>query len=137
MFGVSAPRTRSEREQLVALRAALRGFLSPAGADTTTLNDWLSRLPVTPHIVDGRVAHHPIRRSLAGLVLAAFVDAVADDGWYRLKACDDCQYVFYDHTRNSSRRWCMMGVEGPGGRSCGSIAKVRRYRERIRADAAQ
>jgi predicted RNA-binding Zn ribbon-like protein len=37
--------------------------------------------------------------------------------------------VFYDHTRNASKRWCLMNAGGPNGRACGTIAKVRRYRQ--------
>ncbi len=45
--------------------------------------------------------------------------------WPRLKACteDDCQWAFYDTTRNHSRTWCSMDV-------CGNREKTRRYRER-------
>jgi len=45
--------------------------------------------------------------------------------WSRLKVCpaDDCQWAFYDHSKNRSGTWCSMKV-------CGNRAKVRRYRER-------
>jgi predicted RNA-binding Zn ribbon-like protein len=38
--------------------------------------------------------------------------------------------VFYDNTRNGGKRWCLMNAGGPDGRACGTIAKVRRYRDR-------
>jgi predicted RNA-binding Zn ribbon-like protein len=59
-------------------------------------------------------------------VLAAVVALPADD-WDRLKVCpaDDCQSVFYDASRNRSRRWCSM--EG-----CGNRSKVRSFRQRAR-----
>jgi predicted RNA-binding Zn ribbon-like protein len=41
----------------------------------------------------------------------------------RLKACDDCRYLYLDASKNNSRRWCSM--EG-----CGKTAKMRRYVER-------
>jgi predicted RNA-binding Zn ribbon-like protein len=43
--------------------------------------------------------------------------------------CPDCRLVFYDATRNQSKRWCQMSA-AEGGRACGSIAKVRRWRAR-------
>jgi predicted RNA-binding Zn ribbon-like protein len=48
-----------------------------------------------------------------------------DGSWPRLKACaaDNCQWAFYDHSRNHSRVWCSMDV-------CGNREKVRSYRER-------
>ena len=45
--------------------------------------------------------------------------------WTRLKICpaDDCQWAFYDRSRNRSATWCDMKV-------CGNRHKVREYRER-------
>jgi hypothetical protein len=60
----------------------------------------------------------PVERVLA--VLAA------DGGtWERLKVCraDDCQWAFYDTSRNRSRTWCSMS-------DCGNRAKARAYRAR-------
>ena len=43
----------------------------------------------------------------------------------RLKRCPmhDCLWLFYDSSKNLSRRWCAMD-------DCGTLDKVRRYRER-------
>jgi predicted RNA-binding Zn ribbon-like protein len=73
----------------------------------------------------------PAARGLDGLVaqLLAIVDrAMADGTWERLKACpnEDCEWAFYDRSRNRSSRWCNMG-------ECGNRAKVRAYRERNRS----
>ncbi len=38
-------------------------------------------------------------------------------------AADNCNWLFYDASRNRSRRWCDM-------RDCGNRAKVRRFRKR-------
>jgi predicted RNA-binding Zn ribbon-like protein len=65
----------------------------------------------------------------AGAVLAPLVaiayEAMVAGTWSRLKVCpaDDCQWAFYDHSKNRSGTWCSMKV-------CGNRAKVRRYRER-------
>ena len=62
-----------------------------------------------------------------GRLLAIITDAIADGTWQRLKACpaDDCQWAFYDASRNRSAVWCDMRV-------CGNRAKVRGFRERTR-----
>ena len=39
---------------------------------------------------------------------------------------DDCQWAFYDTSKNRSRHWCSMGV-------CGNRQKTRTYRARQRA----
>ena len=45
----------------------------------------------------------------------------------RLRVCggDDCGWLFEDVSRNGRRRWCDM-------RDCGNVAKVRRFRRRLR-----
>lgn len=62
-----------------------------------------------------------------GRLLAIVTRAIADGTWQRLKACpaDDCQWAFYDASRNRSAVWCDMRV-------CGNRAKVRGFRERTR-----
>jgi predicted RNA-binding Zn ribbon-like protein len=62
-----------------------------------------------------------------GRLLAIVHDAIADGTWTRLKACrdDECQWAFYDHTKNRSGSWCTMQV-------CGNRAKARAFRERAR-----
>jgi CGNR zinc finger len=70
---------------------------------------------------------------MAGAVLELVVEAVAAGIWRRLKICPDCQLVFYDRTKPQNRVWCGMSAHDPGGRACGSIAKVRSWRERRKA----
>ncbi|TDE10964.1 CGNR zinc finger domain-containing protein [Jiangella asiatica] len=112
------------------LRAAVEGS---TGTDAVA-NRWIDRLNLRPLVSDGEITYrHSAGR--AGDVLAAVLTAVGSGRWARLKACPDCRWVFYDHTRNASKRWCLMTAGGPDGRSCGSIAKVRAYRDRQAAAA--
>jgi len=48
----------------------------------------------------------------------------------RLRECsgEDCGWLFEDTSKNRSRQWCDM-------RDCGNLAKVRRFRTRLHADA--
>lgn len=102
--------------------------------DTSGLNEWIARLDLRLAVEDGKLAyrHHG---GPAGDLLTAVVGAISDGSWRRLKACPDCHWVFYDNTRNGSKRWCLMYAGGPEGRACGTIAKVRRYRDRQAAAA--
>jgi len=70
-------------------------------------------------------------RGVLGEVLAAVVRAAHDGSWQRLKICSSaaCRYVYYDRSKNGSRRWCSMEV-------CGNRQKTRVYRSRQRADAS-
>jgi predicted RNA-binding Zn ribbon-like protein len=58
-------------------------------------------------------------------LLVPVARAAMDGSWARVKACqaDDCQWAFYDSSRNHSGRWCDMAV-------CGNREKVRAYRSK-------
>lgn len=79
---------------------------------------------------------HPLRtdapgvRGVIGRILAATFLAELDGTWHRLMECadDTCTSIFYDRSKNHSSKWCSMA-------SCGNRNKVRRFRERERAEA--
>jgi predicted RNA-binding Zn ribbon-like protein len=64
---------------------------------------------------------------LLGDALAEALALHATGEWSRLKTCarDTCRWVFYDHSRNRSGRWCSMQV-------CGNREKTAAYRARHR-----
>lgn len=134
--------TPSDADMIRELRDDLRGIVEhgrPAGPERSRaaddcLNRWIARLGLRVAIADGRVgyAHDG---AAAGEFLVAVVAAIAAGTWSRLKACPDCRWAFYDHSRNGSKRWCLMYAGGPSGRACGTIAKVRRYRSKQAAAA--
>ena len=76
-----------------------------------------------------RPAQSGIPGALAHLVVAVNA-AAADDTWRRLKICaaDDCQWAFFDASKNRSRTWCEWG--------CGNKEKTRNYRARRKAALA-
>jgi predicted RNA-binding Zn ribbon-like protein len=63
----------------------------------------------------------PVSRSAAGLLTSPQLS--------RLRDCanETCGWLFIDHSKNASRRWCDMG-------ECGNRAKARRFRERKRSE---
>ena len=102
-----------------------------ATCPTVSSRGWSDSRPSLKSRPRPRVHHAAAPHSgVAGWLLAAVVDAIADDTWSRLKSCPDCQWIFYDRTRNRSKVWCDMLAGDAGGRSCGTIAKVNRYRQR-------
>jgi predicted RNA-binding Zn ribbon-like protein len=78
---------------------------------------------------DGQAYARPAKEGVPALfarLLAAVADIQCAGTWERLKACaaEDCQWAFYDTSRNRSRTWCSMDV-------CGNRAKTRAYRARL------
>lgn len=129
-------------EQVQQLRADLRSILGTS--DVLILSAWLIRQPVKVVLSDeaeGKLllTYRPVEVQqcrLCAEILALVVEAIAHSTWTRLKACPDCQWVFYDHTKNKNKVWCLMTASGPQGRSCGSISKVRSFRERQKVSAS-
>jgi predicted RNA-binding Zn ribbon-like protein len=114
-----------------ALRAAMRAHHDGTD-DSPALDDLAARLPVVVDLTGPtpglRPAAEGVRGALAGLMVAVAA-AGADGGWPRLKICasDECQWAFFDASKNQSRTWCEWG--------CGNRAKTRSYRARRRAAA--
>ncbi len=123
------------------LRADLRSILGKD--DVLALDEWLARQPVEVRLSCDAEGMPTLRYRPAGVqgcrlcaeVVALVVEAIARSTWMRLKACPDCQWAFYDRTKNKNKVWCLMTASGPQGRSCGSISKVRSFRERQKARA--
>ena len=66
------------------------------------------------------------------MTLASSVDLLLDDDPARLKQCpapDGCGWLFYDTSKNGTRRWCSMSM-------CGNGAKARRFQRRKRESRA-
>jgi predicted RNA-binding Zn ribbon-like protein len=68
-----------------------------------------------------------VRARLVDLLLIVR-DAQRDGTWVLLKACanDECQWAFYDKSRNHGGTWCEMSV-------CGNKLKNRAFRARSKA----
>jgi predicted RNA-binding Zn ribbon-like protein len=100
-------------EAMAPLRA-----VAAAGAARATFDDREVRL-----VADGDSTSD----RLVGLLLI-MRDAQRDGTWARLKACanDECQWAFYDRSRNHGGTWCEMAA-------CGNMLKNREFRARRKA----
>ena len=122
--GIGIP--QSDQEQI--FRKFYRGADAElrAGSGGTGLGLFIARGLVTA--MGGRIwvsSREGEGSRLAFELLAAVADIQCAGTWERLKACaaDDCQWAFYDVSRNRSRTWCSM-------EECGNREKTRRYRQR-------
>lgn len=124
-------------ELLARLRGDLRGALGAPESWAEVLNGWLGGYPLVARVVEedggASIRYEPgPEAGFAGRVLAAVASSVEDGTFFRLKVCPDCRWVFYDKSRSKTRVWCGM-YAGDGGRACGTISKVRRYRQKRKA----
>jgi len=140
--GLLPPRaepTAGDLELLRAVREALRTMLvHNAGGPPPNK----TALAVLKTIADGGSAradlgdHGEIRLAAEGDslrerlvdVLLIIRDAQRDGTWAMLKACanDECQWAFYDKSRNHGGTWCDMAT-------CGNKLKNRAFRARTKA----
>jgi predicted RNA-binding Zn ribbon-like protein len=134
LLGRSAVADEAELARAVELREALRALmLANGGADAptpwATLEQAARRGELAVHFEPGgSVSTQPGARGVDGALarlLVPVADSLAAGTWPRAKACraDDCQWAFYDRSRNRSGVWCAMAV-------CGNRHKVRSYRAR-------
>jgi predicted RNA-binding Zn ribbon-like protein len=103
-----------------------------SNADWDSLNSYLAKSPVMRRLEresdEYRITTEPLAQDLDSIlaeVALSFAEVFAYEDPARIKICenDDCGWVFYDHSKNRSRRWC----EGSG---CGNLMKVRRFRKK-------
>jgi predicted RNA-binding Zn ribbon-like protein len=121
------------REAIFSVFSAVAAGDAPPAADLDALNAFhqraMSRGKVIRTVEGFDWAWEDddaLDRPLWPLVRSA-VDLLLTGDQRRLRECaaDDCGWLFYDTSRNQSRRWCSM-------QSCGNRAKVHQFRERKR-----
>jgi predicted RNA-binding Zn ribbon-like protein len=127
----ATPALRALRDDL---RTALLQRDDAGDQGAALLQRWFDQAALRPSVqlVQGalQLSVGAADNSFAGHILASVARAITAGEWARLKTCPDCQWAFYDHTRNGSKRWCGMSKGSPTGRACGTIAKVGAYRAR-------
>jgi predicted RNA-binding Zn ribbon-like protein len=124
---------RKLREAIFGVFSAIAASEPPPEGDLDVLNAFHQRAMSRGKVVstpegftwdwEGEEA---LDRPLWPIVKSA-VDLLLTSDQRRIRECaaDDCGWLFYDTSRNQSRRWCSM-------QSCGNRAKVQQFRERKR-----
>lgn len=112
--------TAGDPTHVRAVRDGLRGLVGGAPAGLPPGAD------VRIELVDG--VPQVSAPDAAGAVLAAASRLAVLGEWERVKICpaDECQWAFFDRSRNRSRTWCSMQV-------CGNREKARAWRERSKS----
>jgi predicted RNA-binding Zn ribbon-like protein len=136
----SGPHRRT-LEELHALRSLLRGIVETVAAEREIptgqikqLNAFLEKADVGHRLKESagelRLETIPlvdVDEALVGSIALSAAEFLASGDRQRLKICGNsgCRWVFYDSSKNRSRRWCDSNL-------CGNLFKVRRYRSRQR-----
>lgn len=131
------------RSSLKELRRLIRAIVDRIAVRRSVpprlLSDLNSVLAVSPFVrrlekSSGGYAFPLVPRSpglaaMIGEITSGFGETLARGEPARIKVCDnrDCLWVFYDRSKNRSRRWC------EGNTGCGDLMKVRRFRAKRKA----
>src|SRR3954447_10650482 len=126
LIGAGTRATESDRERAVELREGLRGLLlAKHDGNHATLE---SKIEIGLQLGTREPAFTAATRTPSAaldLILAQAAAAQLDGSWQRLKACRECAWAFYDHSRNGAGNWCSMKV-------CGGRVKQRAHYKRKR-----
>ncbi|WP_342564644.1 CGNR zinc finger domain-containing protein [Paenibacillus sp. FSL R7-0345] len=139
----AAPATQEELQHLKQLRSLLwtevQQLVQGVAPDQTLLdqlNSYMTAGPVIRQIVtppgkSPELVLLPQRsdwEQIMAEIAASFAEAVLEKELSRIRICDnpDCLWVYYDDTRNRSKRYC-------DDKMCGNLMKVRRFRARKKA----
>ena len=137
--GLIAPGTRVsdvDTARLIELREALRALAiaNQRGLPDATATDAIRELSGTAPLRvafddTGRTALEPANRGVngaMGTILGILHAAQLTGHWSRMKACRECEYAFFDRSKNRSAAWCAMSI-------CGNRTKNRAYYRRRRS----
>jgi len=126
-----AARLRELREALRALIVAGDGQ-PPDPAAVATIEAAARAAALTIALdAGGRTSVAPAERGAAGvtaILLGILHEAQLTGDWDRMKGCRQCEYAFYDRSKNRSAAWCAMSI-------CGNRTKNRAYYRRRRGAA--
>lgn len=135
---IAVPLTSDELGLLRQLRSFLLTCVqhivageSPSPMEIEELNRWMAAGPVIRHLeidkdqkfVLAYILQKPGLQAAAAEIAGSFAQAIEQGELSRFRICTnpDCLWVYYDDTRNRSKRYC-------DDKMCGNLMKVRRFR---------
>lgn len=129
-----AHRETLEFREAVRALALANGATELDPAATATLNRLGTEASLS--VLMGSDGHAELRAVGEGLhqtfghLFSIMYTAMVDGSFLRLKGCanDTCQWLFFDQSKNRSKKWCEM-------QTCGNAVNARAYRQRHRHQA--
>jgi predicted RNA-binding Zn ribbon-like protein len=123
--------------EIIQLRTDVREAIETY--DVEIINLWVKQRNI-PYQVTSQVTrpffaltYLSNRDSLLDTILVDILSLIMKENFHRIKICPDCKWAFYDQSKSGSKKWCNMNANSPTGRACGTISKVKRFREKNRS----
>jgi len=119
------------REAIHRAAGAITMRTAPPEADLATIKAFCVRAIAAAELAPGPnfrwtwPTNPPVPEAVLGPVALSAVGLLREGDLTRLKQCpgEHCGWLFFDLSKNNSRRWCDMAV-------CGNRTKARRHRQR-------
>lgn len=125
--------TDQDLELAIRLRTAARKIIVNNVFDEqdhglSSLNEVINRFSFSICFTEDQESLQPLQTDgMSGLARLAILmfELRKNKLWHRIKVCSaaDCQWVFVDHSRPGTGRWCTM-------KACGNRAKNKTYRQK-------
>jgi predicted RNA-binding Zn ribbon-like protein len=129
--GSSMARVRAARLLIFRLLLPFARSSTPSKSDISAFNslfqETFTKLKLAPAgegFVLACQTDDPVEQILCEAVRSV-ADLLLSNRQDRIRECRGCGWLFFDATRNGSRRWCTMAI-------CGNRAKAHRHYQRVR-----
>ena len=122
------------REAIYGVATALAGARKPPQRDLATIKGACARAIAAADLAPGAEGYRwtwptdpPVPETILGPIALSAAGLLRGGDLSRVKQCagEQCGWLFFDLTKNKSRRWCEMSV-------CGNRAKARRFARRAK-----
>jgi predicted RNA-binding Zn ribbon-like protein len=117
---------------VILFRDDLRNVVSTSSLEV--INYWILKRNINTRMMEDtgkyRLDFYTNKNSIIDHILILVLRKVEEGNFHRYKICPDCKWAFYDSSKSSTKKWCSMKKNSSSGRACGTIAKVKKYREK-------
>jgi len=137
-WGIDTNEEDIDSDRLKTLRSHLANAVNDlfllkkiSHGNLTYLNEYLSKIYFYKSIgkegstyhIEEKILNENIN-SIEIAVMNSFISLITENALENIKLCEnpDCKWIFYDESKNHSRKWC--------DNKCASLMKVRKYRKR-------
>jgi hypothetical protein len=118
--------TMEDLELAIKLRTEARKIIVNNLYDDKEIQfDLTNSFMFTINIFENSEELQPIHKKGLGKLMVMIYELKKKELWHRIRICSahDCQWVFVDHSRPGTGKWCSM-------KACGNRAKNKTYRHR-------
>jgi predicted RNA-binding Zn ribbon-like protein len=117
-------------DALITLRESIDGYVRPVAVSGVLSNVALKRLFAAAAGAVNAYPSQSIGRSFGHFVCVSAMKLLDERTILKCKVCPDCEWLFFDQSKNQSRLWCDMALCGNRAKAKAHYARVIKQREK-------